>query len=192
MLRSFFLEALFFEMKGKYLISSPNLLNDSIFFKSIIYIVDDAKEGTTGFILNRRSGLFVSDHKILTLENNIELFYGGPVSDNLFYILRTDEDVTESIHIHKNIFWGNNIDYIIDSLRNGLIDVDNISFFKGYSGWDKNQLEYEIENDSWIVKDKLNFDHFALNLTNSWNNVIKSFGGKYVIWSNSPDDINLN
>ena len=46
-------------MKGKLLISSPGLLTDMIFYKSIILIVDQTDEGITGFILNRPSDLFM-------------------------------------------------------------------------------------------------------------------------------------
>ena len=41
------IEALFFIMKGKILISSPSLLSDSIFYKSIILIDDSLVRGTT-------------------------------------------------------------------------------------------------------------------------------------------------
>ena len=46
-------------MKGKLLISSPGLLTDMIFYKSIILIVDQTDDGITGFILNRPSDLFM-------------------------------------------------------------------------------------------------------------------------------------
>tara|TARA_B100001059_G_scaffold145026_1_gene144927 strand:+ start:51 stop:272 length:222 start_codon:yes stop_codon:yes gene_type:complete len=47
-------------MKGKILISSPNLLSDMIFYKSIILIVDETEDGLTGFIINRYSDLFIT------------------------------------------------------------------------------------------------------------------------------------
>ena len=50
----------FFSMKGKLLISSPGLLTDMIFYKSIILIVDQTDEDITGFILNRPSNLFMN------------------------------------------------------------------------------------------------------------------------------------
>ena len=42
-------------MKGKILISSPNLLSDMIFYKSIILIIDKTEDGLTGLILNRHN-----------------------------------------------------------------------------------------------------------------------------------------
>ena len=179
-------------MKGKYLISSPNLLNDAVFYKSIIYIVDETSQGLTGLILNRKSGFFLSDQNIKSQKNNIELFYGGPVSNNLFYILKTDDEMEGSIRVSDNIYWGNNINFVIDTLSKGLVNIKNINFYKGYSGWDKGQLDNEIENNSWIVKDDLDDEHFTMVNNSSWNNIIREIGGKYKIWSNSPDDINLN
>ena len=57
-------EALFFSMKGSILISSPDLLTDQIFYKSIIIIVDESEEGYTGFILNKPEGYFFIKMKI--------------------------------------------------------------------------------------------------------------------------------
>ena len=40
-------------MRGNILIASPNLLFDSFFSKTIILLVDETKDGYTGFILNK-------------------------------------------------------------------------------------------------------------------------------------------
>ena len=39
-------------LQGKFLISSPNI-NDSVFKKSLIYIISDNEEGTMGIIVNK-------------------------------------------------------------------------------------------------------------------------------------------
>ncbi len=69
---------LFFFMKGKILISSPNLLTDMIFYKSIILIVDQTDEDITGFILNRPSNLFmnkkIDSSKKIKIEINFIVF----------------------------------------------------------------------------------------------------------------------
>ena len=54
------------------------------------------------------------------------------------------------------------------------------------------QLDNEIENDSWIVLDDQIENVFNYKENNSWNKIIKTLGKKYRIWSNSPDDITLN
>ena len=64
--------------------------------------------------------------------------------------------------------------------------------FQGYSGWGLRQFDKEIANDSWIITENKVEDIFSFKKKNSWNNLIKKFGHKYRLWSNSPDDITLN
>ena len=70
------MELFFFNMKGKILISSPSLLTDMIFYKSIILIVDQTDEGVTGFILNRPSDLFMTKEVEYSEKIKIDLYYG--------------------------------------------------------------------------------------------------------------------
>ena len=79
----------------------------------------------------------------------------------------------------------------IELINDGKISLNDIIFFQGYSGWDSEQLEFEIKNNSWIVIDNYSFNLFNLK-KNSWNNIIRGIDHKYKIWSNSPDDISLN
>jgi len=185
-------EALFFIMKGKILISSPSLLTDMIFYKSIILIVDQTDEGITGFILNRPSDLFMIKEVESSEKIKIDLYYGGPVSSEHFYLLRSKKNYTEIINIYDNLFWGNNLDFLINQVEKGIIKMDDFILFQGYSGWDLGQLDDEIANDSWIITEKKVEEIFSYIEKNSWNNIIKQFGHKYKLWSNSPDDITLN
>ena len=185
-------EALFFIMKGKILISSPSLLTDMIFYKSIILIVDQTDEGITGFILNRPSDLFMIKEVESSEKIKIDLYYGGPVSSEHFYLLRSKKNYTEIINIYDNLFWGNNLDFLINQVEKGIIKMDDFILFQGYSGWGLGQLDDEIANDSWIITDKKAEEIFNYRNKNSWNNLIKEFGHKYRLWSNSPDDITLN
>lgn len=185
-------EALFFIMKGKILISSPSLLTDMIFYKSIILIVDQTDEGITGFILNRPSDLFMIKEVESSEKIKIDLYYGGPVSSEHFYLLRSEKTYTEIINVYDNLFWGNNLDFLINQVEKGIIKMDDFILFQGYSGWDLGQLDDEIANDSWIITEKKVEEIFSYIKKNSWNNLIKQFGHKYKLWSNSPDDITLN
>ena len=182
----------FFTMKGKILLSSPNLLSDMIFYKSIILIVDETEKGLTGFILNRKSDLYITKDIKSTKKVKIDLFFGGPVSNNHYYLLKSENDHFESIKIHKNLYWGNNLEYLFNQIEDGLIDKEDVVFFQGYSGWDNEQLDDEIENNSWIVLENGIENTFEYKESKSWNKIIKSLGKKYRIWSNSPDDISLN
>jgi putative transcriptional regulator len=84
------------------------------------------------------------------------------------------------------------VQLIIDKVEAGKIDLEDVLFFQGYSGWETEQLNDEIESNSWIVIDRLDKDIFDLRNKNSWNKIINELDNKYKIWSNSPDDISLN
>ena len=182
----------FFRMKGKLLISSPGLLTDMIFYKSIILIVDQTDEGITGFILNRPSDLFMYKEIDTSKKIKIGLNYGGPVSSDHYFLLRSKKEYFEILNIYDNIYWGNNIEFLFNLIEENKVGINDFILFQGYSGWGRDQLDDEIENDSWIVNDKKEDDVFKFKEKNSWNNLIKNLGDKYVLWSNSPDDITLN
>ena len=190
--RSFPVKLFFFRMKGKLLISSPGLLTDMIFYKSIILIVDQTDEGITGFILNRPSDLFMYKEIDSSKKIKIGLNYGGPVSSDHYFILRSEKEYSEILNIYENIYWGNNIEFLFNLIEENKVGINDFILFQGYSGWARDQLDDEIENNSWIVNDKKEDDVFKFKEKNSWNNLIKNLGDKYVLWSNSPDDITLN
>ena len=190
--RSFPVKLFFFKMKGKLLISSPGLLTDMIFYKSIILIVDQTDDGITGFILNRPSDLFMYKEIDSSKKIKIGLNYGGPVSSDHYFLLRSKREYTEILNIYDNIYWGNNIEFLFNLIEKNKVDINDFILFQGYSGWDRDQLDDEIENNSWIINDKKGDDVFKLKEKNSWNRLIKNLGDEYFLWSNSPDDITLN
>jgi putative AlgH/UPF0301 family transcriptional regulator len=178
-------------MKGKILISSPNLLTDMIFYKSIILLVDESYDGHTGFILNRPGGILFMKNETNTSDKKFKFNFGGPVSDQTFFITKKKIKNLEVFWVEKSIYWGNNVQSAIQLIYDGKINLNDIIFIQGYSGWDSGQLELEIKNGSWIVIDNYSFNLFNLK-KNSWNNIIDGIDHKYKIWSNSPDDISLN
>ena len=190
--RSFPVKLFFFSMKGKLLISTPGLLTDMIFYKSIILIVDQTDEGITGFILNRRSDLFMFKEIETSKKIKIDLYYGGPVSTDHFFLLKSEKEYPEISNIYDDIYWGNNIKFLFNLVEKNKVNINDFTLFQGYSGWSLEQLEDEIENNSWILNEAREIDLFSLKENKSWNSLIKNLGDKYILWSNSPDDITLN
>ena len=65
-------------------------------------------------------------------------------------------------------------------------------FFAGYSGWEANQLEEELKEKSWILKEK----NLKLSMRYSdkdyWSEIIRKMDKKYALWANFPKDPSLN
>ena len=145
--------------------------------------------------MSKKYTVYITKNLDILKDIKIDLYYGGPVSNDYYYILKSDNDHYKSIKIDKNLYWGDDLEYLFNQIENGLIDLEDVIFLQGYSGWDLNQLDDEIRNKSWIIIDDTNLISeiiFDSKNKKSWNDIIKSLGGKYRIWSNAPDDITLN
>ncbi|MFL2628608.1 MAG: YqgE/AlgH family protein [Candidatus Marisimplicoccus sp.] len=170
-------------MKGNILIASPNLLFDNFFSKTIIFIVDQTKDGYTGFILNKPLKIKIKEVK------NFTIFNGGPVSnENLYFIYKTEQPLKGSLKIKDNIYWGGNIDEIFKLIEEEIIDNNSIRFFIGYSGWDFDQLKNEIENKNWIIGKNNTETILEINNQSHWKGEMKKLGGEYILWSESPEN----
>ena len=177
--------------KGNLLISEPTISSDP-FFKSIILIVEHTKNETIGLVLNEPTKLYLN--KILEdfpIEN-MPIFNGGPVEKNLIQFIHNIEKVPKSKEIVIGLYWGGDLDYIYNLIRIGSSDKENIKFFSGYSGWERDQLHEEIKYNAWVIKNPdINIcmqqsDH------NLWNKIVKFNKSEYYIWSNMPKDPNMN
>ena len=73
--------------KGKLLISTPNILGDLYFNRSIIILTEVKDEEVVGFILNKCLDYSLSDLYKNVKNNKIKVHNGGPVNqDNLYFI----------------------------------------------------------------------------------------------------------
>lgn len=177
---------------GRLLIAEP-FMDDPYFKRAVVLLTGYSKEGSFGFILNKKINLKVNDLiKDFPLFDS-EVFMGGPVqTDNLFYLHTQGEHIDESIKISENLYWSGNFNQLKKMIENNEIFPNEIKFFIGYSGWDYKQLLDEIKEESWIISelksDKIN----PLNDKNLWKKTLKSMGHKFSILANFPEDPSHN
>jgi putative transcriptional regulator len=128
------------------------------------------------------------------VEASFKIYNGGPVEqDNLYFIHTLPELIYDSIEISHGIYWGGDFDRTKSLINEGKINKEDIRFFLGYTGWGANQLEEEIESNSWAIA--ANKQKKALLSTSSkkiWKEKITELGGDYLIWPNAPENPNLN
>ena len=174
---------------GTILISKP-FMEDKRFEKTIIVIVEVSSEGTVGFIINKETAQPVN----IIIENcpklNINVKYGGPVStDNLFFIHQNYDLTTSNKKMKAGIFWGGELEDVIKRYQSGELSINEILFFIGYTGWEKNQLEEEIKEGSWIISDtKLT----KINETLDWSKLLVDINKEYEVWAKAPSNFHLN
>ena len=174
--------------KGKILIAEPSIIGDISFNRSIILLVEHGNNGSIGFILNKPMNLNISD-LIPEIESNFKIYNGGPVQqDNLYFIHKISDLIPESIKISEGLYWSGNFEYVLKLIKKGEINKNDIRFFLGYSGWDSNQLNNELNNNTWILAEISHNKNIITAVDEVfWKNKMLDLGGEYSLWSNAPE-----
>lgn len=179
--------------KGHLLIAEPSILGDLSFNRSVILLADHTNEGSVGFILNKPLEYTLMD-LVPEIESSFTIYNGGPVEqDNLYFIHSIPDLIPDSVEISNGIYWGGDFEKTRDLIISGEIDKDSIRFFLGYTGWDANQLETEMNSNSWIlIENSYKQKILQKSSSNFWKEKIMELGGDYLIWSNAPENPMLN
>lgn len=177
--------------KGMILISEP-LLDDYYFKRSIIILTEHTDEGSIGFVINN-----LVDVKIVELipkfpSFNANISIGGPVeTDSLQFIHSLGNQIQGSTMIQPGLYWGGDFNELTKLIKQKKVSENDILFFLGYSGWSPNQLDDEINRDSWVVTEMSSKDILS-SRKNIWKEVIMKLGDKQKVWANFPDTPDLN
>jgi putative transcriptional regulator len=179
--------------RGKLLISEP-ALRDFYFSRSVVLLAEHSdEEGSVGLILNKPINLKLKDVVKEFPTNEFPLYLGGPVHpDRLFYLHTLGERIPGSMEILEGLFWGGEIEKLMELVDLKLVNPEEVRFFIGYSGWEPKQLDRELKEDSWIVT-QCSLDTVMSDKPESiWGNMLKELGDDYAIWANFPADPILN
>ena len=177
---------------GVLLAASGSLL-DPNFARSVVLVCTHDDDGSFGLTLNQPLDLSLSDG-IKSLDGwDAPLFRGGPVQENSLHVVHQLADIDiGSEEILPGVFWGGDIDALLALLSKKRALVNKCRFFVGYSGWGKNQLATEIDQDSWYISDADQGLVFYDDPANHWRALFETMGPEYRVLANFPDDPSLN
>lgn len=169
------------------LISEP-YLRDASFQRSVIWLLEHNEEGSMGFVINQPS--INEIFKIINgKEYSAPILEGGPVGlDNTFAIHQMDH-IKDARMISKGFYIGGNFDSVLEAFA--VKPTQNMWVIQGYSGWSAGQLEYEIDQRSWIVSP---FSERVLRTPHEhmWSAALLQLGPEYEQYVNAPSDISMN
>ncbi|XLS30491.1 YqgE/AlgH family protein [Flavobacteriaceae bacterium M23B6Z8] len=179
--------------KGHLLIAEPSIIGDVSFNRSVVLLAEHNEEGSIGFILNKPLSFHLNE-LVPEIKKSMKVYNGGPVEqDNLYFIHRVPHLITNSIEISQGVYWGGDFEEIIDLINQGIIKSSDIRFFLGYSGWELFQLDKELQSSSWIVlENKYKSNIIRKSANYFWKEKMLELGGDYMLWSNAPENPNLN
>lgn len=175
-------------LQGGLLIASP-FIRDKHFSRSVVLMLDHNEEGSMGIVLNKSYfGLRTLNEVIPTLEclPPIPLYNGGPVGQDTLFYLHGLSHIKDSLSLGNGLYLNGNFDQIQQFLLTEGSTKGMIRFFMGYAGWQKGQLEQEIEENTWIVNNDNKIDLLNTYLRDMWKETLGDLGGKYTVWSRYP------
>lgn len=178
---------------GKILISEP-FLNDPFFKRSVVLLCRHNKEeGSFGLVINRFLDVEINEVLLDFPAYGGKIGMGGPVEpSSLFYIHTKGDLLPDSMPVFGDIRLGGNFDKLKELMDLGLIQESDIRFFIGYSGWSKDQLDDELNDQSWLVTETSSDAIMQATDKNLWEQVLKDLGDQFSMLANFPEDPSLN
>jgi len=144
-------------LEHHFLIAMPNL-TDSWFDKTVVYIVEDNEHGTMGLVINLEHNLTVPellDHFELPVEaaetyTDQLVLMGGPVDLEHGFILHEPQgNWQKTLPLQDNLAMTVSEDFL-KAMADGTAP-EKIVVCLGFSGWEKGQLNEEIQANNWLT-----------------------------------------
>jgi len=179
-------------MEGNILVSHP-LMHDHFFRRSVIYLTNHSQDGALGFMLNYKTNYKIRDIKPEIKNGNFPIYEGGPVAKNqLFYIHKLGNNLSDSIKIKNDIYFGGDFYQLMHMLEHGKIKPYEIRFFVGYSGWGGGQLENEIKSNHWLINNKVESAFFGNDAQDLWRLQLTEIKNSFGVFAEFGNDPSLN
>jgi putative transcriptional regulator len=191
-------------LTGHLLVASPRLA-DPNFTRRVILVLDHGEHGALGVVIDRPGGVAVGEllpqwHSLATAP--AELFTGGPVARNaLIGLVRLTSRPEAS---NEEVLGRSGWRVLVEAERPvGTVDLSSdpsligdlivgARLFSGYSGWDSDQLEEEIEEGSWYVVPAEARDPISADPEGLWRRVLRRQGGALAVVAGFPEDPAMN
>lgn len=180
--------------KGRVLLASP-LMNDYHFTRTAVMMVNNEEEGSMGIIINKHFKFNITLNSLIEGLDNIppiSVYKGGPVGRNTLFFIHDMEEIEHSFPLGNGTFMNGNFDQMLDYIKSGKPTDGRVRFYMGYSGWEKDQLEKEIQENSWIISSISKDLILESNITDIWHVCLENMGEPYSLWAKYPVIPELN
>ncbi len=147
--------ASFPSLAGHFLIAMP-LMNDPHFAQSVVYLLTHDEQGALGIIINRPSGLTLTDvleqlqpdNPALIDTDNQDVFLGGPVQSELGFVLHNNGPQYQGTMNFGALSLTSSQD-ALSAIAQGKGPAQNLIAL-GHAGWGAGQLEDELRDNAWL------------------------------------------
>ncbi len=138
---------------GKLLVASRSLGGPD-FAKTVILLVRYDTEGVVGVILNRRTDIPISrvlDGVKAAKDRSDPVYLGGPVETPMvFALFKSPAKVEGAELIFDNVYWITSKP-LFEQTISARPDPGIFHVYLGYAGWNRDQLQKEVELGAWFI-----------------------------------------
>jgi putative transcriptional regulator len=174
---------------GHLLVATPALADPNFAQTVVLVCVHDEEEGALGVVLNRPTGLAITEHlpewASLAVAPAV-LFLGGPVQVDVALGLGTRvgpiDDWTAVVGDAG----------IVDLASVDPDHVGALRVFAGYAGWGEGQLDAEVDRGDWFVVEADPADPFTPDPGRLRRDVLRRQGDPLRLYADYPADPRFN
>ncbi len=136
------------------LIALPDM-QDGRFKQAVILVCEHNSDGAMGLVINHPiedidSNQVFNELNLPQPQDNLHVLEGGPVNKSSGFILHNNNQrFKSSINLANNLTLTTSKD-LLEKIAHHQF-TSKWQFILGYSGWDKNQLEWEIAQNTWLT-----------------------------------------
>jgi putative transcriptional regulator len=178
------------DLTGKLLLSHP-AMRDPNFRRTIVFLPNhDLEGGAFGLIINRPTaevlGDFMVEPPAPSALSKVPVYAGGPVGSDELTLASfsfSQSSGVVSCQTHLTLEQAEAI-----TGQDGSI----VRAFRGYAGWTSGQLEGEIRQHAWLLKDPEPGLITAELNEQTWIGLVSALGPAYRLLALAPDDPSLN
>jgi putative transcriptional regulator len=173
---------------GRFLVAR-RALDDPHFRQTVIYLLRHGLSGTVGLIINRPSGLNLSDALSdidgMDLKSR-PLFFGGPVEfTTVSMLIRNEQESRLVEHIAEDIYLSGDRSVLERLLSENKPD-NALHFYLGHARWQPEQLGREIRQENWYVIDTDPAVIFSTSPESVWKRLIEKLDPSGLYAGNNP------
>jgi putative transcriptional regulator len=172
---------------GVLLVAKPGL-PDPRFSETVVLVTRTPDLQTVGVILNRPLPLKLSQlipDESLAKNYRESVFFGGPVMERTLVALFRSEQAPDApaFNVLKSVYLSMHPANVERLLRE---PGAGYRIYAGFSGWAPQQLESEIEQDSWYVLPASEALLFRADTAGMWEELLERTRGKRAALYSSP------
>jgi putative transcriptional regulator len=179
---------------GTLLVASV-LLDEGVFHRSVVLVLDSDDDGALGVILNEISQTLLASvlpDWVSAVSEPRLLFHGGPVSPNGAICLASLAGSAEEPPGWRPLFDGVGLLHLDTPVEIVTGAYRDLRIFAGYAGWSAGQLQAEIRQGMWHVVDAEYEDVFGRRPLDLWRGVLRRQPSEVAFFSTWPDDPEAN